>query len=158
MTELVQERPRLPEVRIVPKDQISREWMDEFNLSFAALPNGDQPLDPQIRYVCSVDVEQWLEQDFKGQPSSDFRLSDITGPNGWVQRITGKVMIADEEYLPREVGGGRRPVLVLHDAYILLPGSSQVWAQLAEGRFVFIELDKIADPEIALDPFHNTVA
>lgn len=141
------------EVRIVEKDvtdEFVRDWMQEFNDSFGTDSVWDDFYGSKVRYAATVRAEQWLEQGFKGNQSPYFELKDVMGPEGWVQTITGEVFGVEEVHVSPEVGGGKVPVIVMRNAHRLLPDGQQ--ERLSDGLFVFIELDKLADDEIQLDP------
>lgn len=131
---------------VLPRGEHGVEWRDEFNDMHAAeIVDGPDGTDLVPKTVATVVVEDWLEQEFPQQASAYFKLQDVMGPNGWRQRIRGKVFKVDDASLPREVGGGMQPVLALYDAE-LIDNDGNTVCQLAGGMTVLIRLDRQLEP------------
>jgi len=146
-----------PEVRIVD-EEITEEWMREFNEDFAARIGSDEVGQhvPIPSHIASLTVEEWLEQPRSYEASSYFRLTDELGPDGWWQQLRGKVYHAREVYIPREVGGGKEPVVALYDASIVLADGTE--RPIADGLAVLVRLKRIKDSEIEIVPIAGDVA
>lgn len=127
-----------------PVEQYDVEWRDHFNAQYAATQTNADAFELEPKAIATVVVEDWLEQQFPHQASSYFRLQDQMGPDGWAQRIRGKVFKADETSLPPEVGGGTQPVLALYDAERI--DASGTIVPLADGMTVLIRLERQLEP------------
>lgn len=140
--------PELPQVRIV-EGMPSQEWLEEVTTKFGAQIDQDTG-ELTARYMAQVTVEDWLVQPRNNEASSYFVLEDRMGPEGWSQTIRGGFFRADETHLPREVGGGKAPVLALYDAELVnTDGSTE---KIGEGRTVLVRLEHMTGQEVPFAP------
>lgn len=143
-----------PEVRLIEND-ITEEWMEEFNDDFAArLEENEENNHAILRatHTATVSVVHWFEQPHLYATSSHFEINDQLDPDGeWFSRIQGKIYKVNTTYMPEGVGGNKEPVLALYDAGVVEQDGT-INPIGANGLTVLVRLKDVKDAEIEVEP------